>query len=213
VHHIQHLTAIIFCPLAPSLLHSANAGHAAAEPEASCSVAACGCTGCHSVHEEARSTQKGSLCRGQHACARTFRRIFTQTSTLPSLTSPPGCGETPIRVARINPNWGLKKGSKTASFCYATLRVTWRLCVEPKNTSVKAPEPLHASTVRGPPCGKGGAVAAAGAPPCSNKGAMRCVASLSIGANSRSLPCRWDVTVIGHTLDASKIVCRRDTSF
>ena len=49
------------------------------------SVAACGCTGCHSVHGEARSTQQGPLCRGQHACARTSGRICTPTSNLPSL--------------------------------------------------------------------------------------------------------------------------------
>jgi hypothetical protein len=63
VRNIHQLTAVIFCRLAPSLLHhSANAGHCSRTAEASCSVAACGCTGCHSVHGEARSTQKGSLC-------------------------------------------------------------------------------------------------------------------------------------------------------
>jgi hypothetical protein len=86
VRHIQQLTATIFCRLASSLLHhSANAGHCSRTAKASCSVAAGGCTGCHSVHREARSTPKGSLCRGQHACARTSRRICTPTSTLPSL--------------------------------------------------------------------------------------------------------------------------------
>ena len=93
VRHVHQLTAITFCRLAPSLLHhSANAGHCNRSAEASCShcsVVACGCTGCHSVHGgEARSTPKGSLCRGQHACARTARRICTPTSTLPAFARP-----------------------------------------------------------------------------------------------------------------------------
>ena len=89
IFHIQELTAIIFCRLAPSSLHhSANAGHCSRSAEASCSrcsVADCGCTGCHSVHGEARSTPKGSLCRGQHLYACTARRICTPTSTRPAL--------------------------------------------------------------------------------------------------------------------------------
>jgi hypothetical protein len=93
VRHIYQLSAIIFCSLAPSLLHhSANAGHCSRTAEASCSVVACGCTGCHGVHGDARITQKGSLCRRQHACVRTSRRICTPTSTLPSLRYPAsGC--------------------------------------------------------------------------------------------------------------------------
>jgi hypothetical protein len=96
VRHIHQLTAVIFCSLALSLLHhSANAGNCRTA-ETSFSVAACGCTGCHSVHGEARSTQKGSLCRGQHACARTTRRICTPTSTLPSLRLHPHAGRNPL---------------------------------------------------------------------------------------------------------------------
>jgi hypothetical protein len=70
--------------------------HCSRTAESNCSVAACGCTGCHSVHGEARSTQKGSLCRGQYACARTFRRICTPASTLPEPSPAPGWGDTKI---------------------------------------------------------------------------------------------------------------------
>ena len=121
VRHVHQLTAIIFCRLAPSLLHhSANAGHCNRSAEASCShcsVVACGCTGCHSVHGgEARSTPKGSLCRGQHACARTARRICTPTSTLPAFACTRMRGHTIVspELTQI----GIKKGSKSASFCY-----------------------------------------------------------------------------------------------
>jgi hypothetical protein len=124
VRHIHQLTAVIFCRLAPSLLHhSANAGLCSRTAEGSCSVAAWGCTGCHSVHGEARSTQKGSLCRGQHACARTSRRICTPTSTLHSLRlhPDPDAGRH-HRVARNNPNRNQKKCSKSAPFCYETAK-------------------------------------------------------------------------------------------
>ena len=85
---MQKLTAIIFCLLAPSLreLWPLLASAVASELQ---TVAACGCTGCHSVHGQARSTQKGSLSRGQHECARKFSRICTPTSALPSLRLQP----------------------------------------------------------------------------------------------------------------------------
>jgi hypothetical protein len=117
VRHIHQLTAIIFCRLAPSVSHhSTNAGNCSRTAEASCSVAACSCTGCHSVHGEARITQKGSLCGGQHACARTSRRICTPTSTLskslPSLRLHPDAGWVKTIVLPELTHLGVKKGLK-----------------------------------------------------------------------------------------------------
>jgi hypothetical protein len=89
VRHIHQLTAVIFCSLAPSLFHhSANAGLCSRTAEARCIVAAWGCTGCHSVHGEARITQKGhyvdhSMCAREHlvACARRHPSCLAFTCT------------------------------------------------------------------------------------------------------------------------------------
>jgi hypothetical protein len=116
VRYIQQLTVIMFCCLAPSLLHhSANTGHCSRTAEASCCVAACGSTGCHSIHGEARSTQKGTLCQGQHACARTSRRICTPTYTCLAFACTRMRGDT-IRVARINPNRVRKRAQNQIRF-------------------------------------------------------------------------------------------------
>ncbi len=59
MRHIHQATVVIFCRLAPSLLHhSANAGHCNRTAETRCSIAACGCTGCHSGHRARLGARK-----------------------------------------------------------------------------------------------------------------------------------------------------------
>jgi hypothetical protein len=65
--------------------------------------------------EQARSTQKDSLYRGQHACAWASRRICTPTPTCLAFACTQMRGDT-IRVARINPNAFKKRPGNSRSF-------------------------------------------------------------------------------------------------